>query len=52
MTRIKKIKTVSNNENSNKTVVQKTKKSNSKAKRLRDVSNYFNIKGKKCIINY
>lgn len=56
MTRkIKKIKAVSNNENPNKTVVQKTKKSNSRAKRLKDVTNNTNkniMKGKKCITNY
>lgn len=47
------MKTVSNNENCNKTVVQKTKKSNSKVKRLNDITNRINImKGKKCITNY
>lgn len=51
-TRIKKVKTVSNNENTNKTVVQKTKKSNSKTNHLKNISNCFDIKGKKCITNY
>jgi len=51
-TRIKKVKTVSNNENSNKTVVQKIKKSNLKTNHLKDLSNCFEMKGKKCITNY
>ncbi|CAI6368713.1 unnamed protein product [Macrosiphum euphorbiae] len=52
MTRkIKKIKAVSNNENPNKTVVQKTKKSNSRAKRLKDVTNNTNKNIMKAVIS-
>ncbi|XP_029344955.1 uncharacterized protein LOC100569064 isoform X2 [Acyrthosiphon pisum] len=43
MTGIKKIKTVSNNENSDKIVLQKAKKSNSKHKGLMNASNRLNI---------
>jgi len=50
--RIKEIKTDTNKENCNETVVQKTKKSNSKTNQLKDRLNCKEMKSKKCITNY